>query len=106
MGRLYDDYDRLLELKIGNFQIYSYFRKLLKCFNNGGQIKILKNVAAYFQTEIPDPNHVEVLYQPFVRSRLQVYLGGLVDRVKAATTLQRWWRSRSCLRSLGFNVVN
>jgi hypothetical protein len=94
LSRLYDKYDRLLELRISNFEIYSYFRKIQKCFNNGGQIKILRNVAAYFNTEVPDPNHIDEQYMPFVNSRLEVYKSELVDRARATVAIQKWWRSR------------
>lgn len=105
LSRKYDKYDRLLELRIDSFPIYSYFRRILKCFNNGGQVKILRNVAAYFNTEVPDPNHIDEQYLPFVKSRLEAYFGDLIDRARSATTIQKWWRSRLAVRKSSINLL-
>lgn len=57
-------------MEVHRVDLYDYLRKLLKTFNSGGQLKILRNVAAYFQTEIPDPNHVEEHLQPYLNKIL------------------------------------
>jgi hypothetical protein len=92
-------------LDISSFEIYKYLWKLLKCFNNGGQVKILRNVAAYFNTEIPDLNHIDPIYMPFVESRLQVYNDTLIQRARSAVIVQKWWRAHRDLKKSKLNII-
>lgn len=68
-------------------------------------MKILKNIAAYFQTEVPQEDHIDELFVPYLNKTVQVYHSDLTQRSKSAVVIQKWWRGVVDLRKRNTNII-
>lgn len=89
IDKIYKQYDILLEYEIDSDELYILLIRILRYFNSGNQWRIMKNQAAYFQTE--------VFFETDVTAKsIYVGLDFFVRRTLAANTIQRAWRRSRC----------